>query len=206
MSETKKTLKPMPRIGVDMYTIFKIESDDKTSGAKYAAGVQIPGTVEIAPTDNGSTDTFDADNGAYAVEDYLEKIGHEITNADIPPEIDALMRGIELKDSGVEVGKHTQAPYFGVAWRVEKMGGGYRLIRYYKGKYGFASAVGGKTKPSEGASEKQTAKVTYSAVARDSDDNYYYYIDTDNLPDNVTEETAMEKWFTDMNWYPSAVE
>lgn len=200
-----KSLNPMPRIGVDMYTIFKVESDSRETGAKYAEGVQLPGTVEIAPTDNGATDNFDADNGAYAVEDYLEKMGHEITNADIPPEIDALMRGIELKDGGVEVGKQTKAPYFGVAWRVTKLGGGYRLVRYYKGKYGFASAVGAKTKPSEGASEKQTAKATFSAVAREADDSYYYYLDTDDLPDNVTEETALEKWFTDMNWYPSTV-
>lgn len=194
--------KPMPRIGVDNYTIFEVKTDT-TEGTTYGDAVTIPGTVEIAPTDNGATDTFDADNGPYSVEDYLEKMGHEITNADIPPEVDAMMRGIERKDNGVEVGKNTKAPYFGVAWRVKKQNGSFRLVRYYKGKYGFASPVGAKTKPSEGAAEKQTAKATFSAVARDFDDNYYYYLDTDDLPDTVTEETALEKWFTDMNWYPS---
>lgn len=197
--------KPMPRIGVDMYTIFKLEDDGVTTPGKatYADAVQIPGTVEIAPTDTGSTDTFDADNAPYLVEDYLEKMGHEITNADIPPEIDAMMRGLDLKDGGVEVGKVTNAPYFAVAWRVALAGGGYRLVRYYKGKYGFASPVGGKTKPSEGASEKQTAKATYTAAPRGCDGNYYYYIDTKDLPEGVTEETAIEKWFSDPNWYPS---
>lgn len=194
--------KPMPRIGVDKYTIFEVKTDT-AEGATYGEAVMIPGTVEIAPTDNGATDTFDADNGPYSVEDYLEKMGHEITNADIPPEVDAMMRGIERKDNGVEVGKNTKAPYFGVAWRVTKQNGSFRLVRYYKGKYGFASPVGAKTKPSEGAAEKQTAKATFTAVARDFDDNYYYYIDTDDLPDTVTEATALEKWFTDMNWYPS---
>ena len=196
--------KPMPRIGVDMYTLFKVKEDDaKTKTITYDAPVSIPGTVEVAPTDKGATEPFDADNGAYIVEDYIEEMGHTLTNADIPPEIDALMRGLEPKDGGVQVGKLTQAPYFGVAWRVTKANGAYRLVRYYKGKYGFASAVGGKTKPSKGASEKQTAEVTYSAVARDSDDMYYYYLDTDSLPEGVTQEVAVEKWFTDLNWFPS---
>ena len=200
--EDRTIKKPMPRVGVDKYTIFEVKTDT-AEGTTYGDAVTIPGTVEIAPTDNGATDTFDADNGAYLVEDYLEKLGHEITNADIPPEVDAMMRGVELKNGGVEVGKNTKAPYFGVAWRIELANGSYRLVRYYKGKYGFASPVGGKTKPSEGAAEKQTAKATYSVAARDFDDNYYYYIDTDNLPEGVDEATAIEKWFTDMNWYPS---
>lgn len=194
---------PSPRIGVDKYTLFKITADSATE-TTYDTAVTLPGTVEIAPTDNGGADNFDADNGAYAVEDYLEKIGHEITNADIPPEIDALMRGLTMKNNGVEVGKITQAPYFGVAWRVTKLNGHYRLVRYYKGKYSFASQVGAKTKPSEGPSEKQTAKATFSAVARESDEKYYYYIDTDNLPEGVTEEAALSKWFTDPDWYPTA--
>lgn len=194
--------KPKPRIGVDMYTIFEVKSDT-AEAITYGDAVTIPGTVEIAPTDNGATDVFDADNGAYDVEDYLEKLGHEITNADIPPEVDAMMRGLELKDNGVEVGKNTGAPYFGVAWRVTKSNGHYRLVRYYKGKYGFASPVGAKTKPSGGAAEKQTAKATYSAVATDNADKYYYYIDTDNLPENVTEAKAVEEWFKSLTWYPS---
>lgn len=203
---TPKTIsKPMPRKGVDMYTIFKVLTDDPDKGAAtYDTAVTIPGTVEIAPTDNGATDTFDADNEAYIVEDYIEKMGHELTNADIPPEVDAMLRGLELKDGGVEVGKNNIAPYFGVAWRITLADGTYRLVRYYKGKYGFASPVGAKTKPSQGAADKQTAAATYTAVPRDCDDKYYYYLDTRNLPENVTVETALEKWFTDLNWYPSS--
>ena len=202
------TKKPMPRIGVDMYTIFKLEDDgiETVGKATYGEPVQIPGTVEIAPTDSGSTDVFDADNGAYLVEDILEKLGHEITNADIPPEIDAMMRGLDLKDGGVEVGKSTKAPYFAVAWRVTKADGTYRLVRYYKGKSGFASAVGGKTRSSEGAAEKQTAAATYTAAPRDCDDKYYYYIDTASLPEGVETETAITNWFSDPNWYPSTVQ
>lgn len=201
----KLTKKPMPTIGVDKYTIFPMTDDGLTTPGKatYGEAMSIPGAVEIAPTDNGATDTFDADNGAYVIEDYLEKIGHEITNADIPPELDAMMRGIERKDNGVEVTKTTKAPYFAVAWRITKADGNYRLVRYYKGKYGFASALGGKTKPSEGAADKQTAKATYAAVARDCDEKIYYYIDTDELPENVSVETALDKWFSDPDWYPS---
>lgn len=200
MADTVVTFKkPSPRIGVDKYTLFPLTEDDRKTGkATYGDAIEIPGTVEIAPTDSGSTEAFDADNGAYDVETILESIGHEITNADIPPEVDAMMRGLNLKNGGVEVGKDINAPYFAVAWRVKKLDGSYRLVRYYKGKYGFASPVGAKTKPSSGASEKQTATATYSAVARDCDDAYYFYKDVE-----ATDTEAMENWFTDPNWVPA---
>lgn len=194
--------KPMPTIGVSNYTFFKIEMVD---GAEtYGAPTSLPGLVEIAPTDSGETDVFDADNGAYFNDAYIDKIGHEITNADIPPEVDAAWRGLELKNGVLEVDSELTAPYFGVAWKVEKAGGGYRYVRYYKGTYSFASAVGGKTKPSSGASEKQTATATFTAVKRELDDKFYAYIDDDQLPEGVTKAILEEKWFTDPTWYPGA--
>lgn len=197
-------IKPKTTIGVDKYTIFLID----TSGdgdATYGDALPVPGLVEIAPTDSGSTQPFDADNVAYEIDSYIESMGHELTNADIPPEVEAVIRGLTLKDNGVEYDKDAsgKVPYCGVAWRVLKSDGHYRLVRYYKGKYAFASNVGGQTKPSEGAPEHQTATATYAAVPRDSDGKIYYYLDTDNLPEGVTEAEAIENWFTDMNWYPS---
>lgn len=195
--------KPKTTIGVSRYTAFPITSDDG-EGTVYGTPVPVPGTVEIAPTDTGSTNTFDADNGAYETDSYIEKMGHDITNADIPPEVENAWRGLGSSKYMVEVDRDSagKAPDFGVAWMVTKHDGHFRLVRYYKGKYGFASNVGGKTKPSEGAPEHQTAKATFTAVFRDSDDKGYAYIDTANLPEGVTESTAIEKWFTDMNWCP----
>ena len=40
----------------------------------YGTAVSLPGTVEIAPTDTGGSDVFDADNGAYCAEAYIEKV------------------------------------------------------------------------------------------------------------------------------------
>lgn len=194
--------KPLPTIGVDRYTFFKVVSDDE-SGAVYDDGVMLKGLVEIAPTDAGGSDTFNADNGAYETTTYIEKIGHEITNADIPPEVDALWRGLDRSRGVVEVGNNNATVYFGVAWRVLKSDGSYRYVRYYKGSYSFASNVGGKTKPSSGSVDKQTAKAVYTAVQRDFDNNYYAYIDESDLPASMTKETLEEKWFTDMNWYPT---
>ena len=148
----KEINKPHSKIGVSNYTFFPITADDMATGkTTYGEAVTLPGTVEIAPTDSGSTSTFDADNGAYEVDSYVEKMGHEITNADIPPEVDAMWRGAELVDNGVEFNKDTaaKAEYFAVAWIIEKANGVKRLVRYYKGKYGFASNIGGKTKASE---------------------------------------------------------
>ena len=85
--------KPLPTIGVDKYTFFALMSDTE-SGAQYGDAYNLKGTVEIAPTDAGGADVFDADNGAYETASYIEKLGHDITNADIAPEVDAMWRGL----------------------------------------------------------------------------------------------------------------
>ena len=202
MAETA-TRKPLPTIGVDKYYYFPIKADTATE-TTYGDAKPLPGLVEIAPTDTGGSDTFDADNGAYSTTNYIEKMGHEITNADIPPNVEAEWRGLTLKNGGVEVGGDTKTVYFGVAWRVLKQDGTYRYVRYYKGSYSLASNVGGKTKPSSGAPESQTAKATYTAVKRDSDEAYYYVLDEADLPTGVTKSTLEDKWFSDMSWYPIA--
>ncbi len=193
--------KPLPTIGVDRYTFFKLTSDS-AEGAEYDGAYALKGTVEIAPTDAGGSDVFDADNGAYETSSYIEKLGHEITSADIPPEVDAMWRGCERKHGVVEVGSDSKTVYFGVAWRILKSDGSYRYVRYYKGSYSFASNVGGKTKSSSGSVDKQTAKATYTAVQRDFDNNYYAYFDESDLPEGVTREQFEEKWFSDMSYYP----
>ena len=56
--------KPLPTIGVDKYTFFKVKSDD-AEGITYDTAQSLRGIVEIVPTDTGGSDVFDADNGAY---------------------------------------------------------------------------------------------------------------------------------------------
>jgi phi13 family phage major tail protein len=206
---TETNRKPLPTIGVDKYTFAQLMSDS-ADGAEYGASYSLQGMVQISPSDSGGSDTFDADNGAYEVESYLEKIGHEIENADIPPEVDAMWKGLEKKHGAVIVGDTNSIPYFGVAWRILKTDGTYRYVKYFKGKYSLASNVGGKTKPSSGASDKQTAKATYTAIKRDYDDNYYVYIDTDGVEEliaekdsSVTSVAQFEKiFFEDMSYIP----
>lgn len=193
--------RPLPTIGVDRYTFFKVMSDTKNA-TEYEEAHELLGTVEIAPTDAGGSDIFDADNGAYEVSSYIEKIGHEITNADIPPAVDAMWRGVNYENGMVEVGNKVNTVYFGVAWRILKSDGTYRYVRYYKGAYSFASNVGGKTKASSGSADRQLAKATYTAVQRASDDNYYAYVDESDLPEDITRAEFENKWFTDMSYYP----
>lgn len=193
--------KPLPTIGVDKYTFFKVLTDTE-EGTTYDTPYSLKGTVEISPTDNGGEDVFDADNGAYEIETYLENIGHEIENADIPPEVDALWRGLTLSDGAVLVSKVVTRTYFGVAWRILKSDGTYRYVKYFKGSYSFASNVGGKTKPSSGSAEKQTAKATFAAVHRESDDNIYMYVDQSDIESSEEYESLEEfeaAWFSDMN-------
>ena len=195
--------RPLPTIGVDKYTFFKVLSDSKTA-TQYDEGVELLGTVEIAPSDAGGSTVFDADNGAYDVASYIENIGHEITNADIPPEVDAMWRGAVLKNGVVEIGNDTKTVYFGVAWRILKSDGTYRYVRYYKGAYSFASNVGGKTKASSGSVDNQTAKATYTAVERTSDSNYYAYIDEADIPEGMTRAEFEAEWFSNLNYMPKS--
>lgn len=195
--------RPLPTIGVDKYTFFPL-TEDTAESLTYGTAVALPGIVEIAPTDAGGSDVFDADNGAYCTETYIEKMGHDITNADIPPEVDAMWRGIEMKNGLVSVTNAVGTKYFAVAWRILKPDNTYRYVRYLKGSYSFASNVGGKTKPSQGASEKQTAKATYTAVQTIKDGTVYEYIDQDNLPDKLTREAFETEWFKDPTYTPVA--
>lgn len=196
------TKKPLPTIGVSKYTFFPITADEST-GVTYGEAVSLPGTTEIAPTDNGGNAVFDADDGAYESISYLENMGHTLTNADIPPEVDAMWRGLQLTNGLFEL-TDTKTPYFGVAWRTKKSDGSYRYVRYYKGSYAFASNVGGKTKPSSGAPEFQTASITFTSVKRDYDGKYYGYIDEKDIPEDTDREAFEEQWFSDMSYTPAA--
>ena len=46
--------KPLPTIGVDKYTFFKV-NEDSVSGTEYGEAYNLKGTVEIAPTDSGGS-------------------------------------------------------------------------------------------------------------------------------------------------------
>lgn len=193
--------RPLPTIGVDKYTFFEVISDSE-SGVEYGAPYSLPGTVQISPSDNGGSETFDADNGIYEVETYIEKMGHEIENADITPEVDALWRGLDRVNGAVVVGKSTGTKYFGVAWRILKSDGTYRYVKYFKGSYSFASNVGGKTRPSDGAADKQTATAAFTAVQRTYDDGIYMYVDQCDveLGSEYTDVGEFETaWFSDMS-------
>lgn len=205
MAGTNTTIqKTSTTIGVDRYTFFKV-TEDTASGITYEDGYTLPGTVQITPTDSGGSSTFGADNGDYEVDSYIEKPGHDIENADIPPEVDAMWRGLEVDEAGgIEVGDNVDIPYFGVAWRTLKQDGSYRYFRTHKGKYSFASNVGGKTKPQNGAPEHQTAKATFTAVKTDYNGKIYYFIDDKNMTDEQKAEIA-QKWFEDMSYKPTKV-
>lgn len=194
--------KPLPTIGVDKYTFFPVQSDTSEK-ITYGTAQALPGTVEINPTDTGGVSVFDADNGSYEAASYIEKTGHEIVNADIPPEVDAAWRGLTVENGLIEVGSDTKTVYFGVAWRILKSDGTYRYARYYKGVYSFASNLGGKTKSSQGAADKQTAKAEYTALQRLCDSKLYAYMDQTDIPSDMSQDAFEEKWFSDLTWTPA---
>lgn len=197
--------KPYRTMGVSDYTFWKMKTDDKANGtATYEDAYTLPGLVQITPSDSGGTQVFDADNTAYEIDSYVEKMGHEIENADVPPQVDKMWRGLNPDDLGVLIDNDTfgKTPNFAVAWKIKSGGGNYRLVKYFKGKYGFASNVGAKTANSEGAPEKQTAKASFTATFRDCDGKGYYYLDTGDLPDNVDKDEVIAKWFSEVDYVP----
>lgn len=192
--------KPMPTIGVDKYTYCPMALDangveqDTAAGIKYGVARTLPGTVEIAINDAFDAENFDADNMAYIVDTYIDTMGHDITNADIPPEADAAWRGLTIAENGdpfVMIGQ-PKTVYFAVMWRILKANGKHRYVKYFKGTYTFASNLGGTTKPSTGVSDKQTAQATFNAVQTvyegssadgDTTGRYAYsYIDEEDVP------------------------
>lgn len=203
----KTVRKPMPIIGIDKYTFFKV-SRDSADGIEYEEPYRLPGMVEITMTDTGGSDLFDADNGAYAAEAYTENIGHEVEMANIPAEIDAMWRGLKTKNDAMVMDMSSDVPYFGVAWRLKMLNNKHRYFKCFKGSYAFASSVGGKTKPSSGASDKKTATATYTAVQPDYTDIIYMYIDEEDVKvgtgsgtdtDTFATIKAFEDaWFADM--------
>ncbi len=195
------TTRPLPTVGVDKYTFFAVASDDDT-GTIYDDGAELLGTVEIAPFDESSSEIFASDNGVYDTITITGRLGHTLTNADIPPAVDAAWRGHNTVNGVCEVSDSGAAAYFGVAWRVMKSDGSYRYVRFYKGAYSFGSHTGGRTR-AQSSYSPQTAKAEYTAVRRISDGAYYAYIDEGDLPDGVTAEELEENWFSDLNWYPA---
>ena len=201
-NETNAIKKTSSTIGVDKYTFWEL-TEDALTGAVYGPAYQFPGTISVTLTDSSGTSVIDADNGAYEALSYTEKIGHDLENVDIPPEVDALWRGVEPDEfGGVAYDKNTKQKYFAAAFRLEKAGGWHRYFRCYKGIYSFAPSANGKTKPSSGAPEAQTAKASYAALNRDYDDKVMYILDDRDMTDEQRAEIAV-KWFEDPDWFPT---
>lgn len=201
-NEVKTVKKTSGIIGVDKYTFWEL-TEDTPAGAVYGPAYQFPGTIQVTLTDSSGTSVIDADNGAYEAIAYTEKIGHELENVGIPPEVDAMWRGVKPDEfGGVTYGKNTKQPYFGAAFRLEMAAGWHRYFRCYKGLYSFASNASGKTKPSSGAPEHQTGKASYTALNRDFDGAVYYILDDRDMTDEQKAEIA-EKWFEDINYLPT---
>lgn len=187
--------------GVSHYTFWLLK-EDTAAGTVYGDAYQFPGLVNVTLTDSGGVAVDDADNGAYEAVAYTEKIGHDIENVDIPPEVDAMWRGAEPdKFGGFTYGKDNKQAYFAAAWRLDKVEGWHRYFRSYKGAYTLASNAGGKTAPSSGAPEFQHAKASYTALNRDFDGAVYYLLDDRDMTDEQKAKME-ENWFTDPNWFP----
>ncbi|GHU56595.1 hypothetical protein AGMMS49975_20210 [Clostridia bacterium] len=204
--------KPRPVIGVSGYTIAELLTDTAT-GRTYGTPIQLPGTVQIAATDTANAATFDADDGAYESVSYIENRGHTLTTAALPPDISAKMKGALYVGGVYHDNDWGNPPEFAAMWRVLKSNDKYRYTRELRGKYSFASNVGGQTKPSSGAPNFQTATATYKSL-KTADGGYREFIDEDEVvgamnesdellyPEITSREILEANFFSNPYWKP----
>ncbi|GHU54528.1 hypothetical protein AGMMS49975_15050 [Clostridia bacterium] len=194
---------PLPTIGFDKYTYWNLLTDTPT-GRTYGAAKSLLGNVSVEPTDTANTETFDADNVAYASFPYIENEGHTLTGADITPEVYADFTGVSLDESGGYEPDRGNTPQFAVAWRLMKSDKTFRYVRYNKGIFSTPPNVGGTTKPSQGAPTFGTATVTYKALDTIFGKKYYFIDESAILALGLTIEEFEAEFFNDPNYKPAA--
>jgi len=182
--------RPLPKIGVDHFGYWILDSDTDTSdvAADYGSFYPIKGITAAKFNPNSGGSTFYADNGLYESATYTGDIDVTISVAEIPPADFARLFGSTYGASTglVEEYNTDAAPYVAIGFRAMKSDGHYRYISFKKGRF---------TKPSEDVQTKgnsisfQTQDVIFKGVCRTYDGKYKAWVDSDdsNLPAGVTD-------------------
>lgn len=118
--------------------------------AAYVAGDSqaIPTLQELSKTDNREDFEILADDGIYDSGSDFQSTDMDITVAELPPAIEALLSGATFDDvSGVLTAKSTDvAPEIAVGYAALQVSGGYRLFKHHVCKLMSVSPTSHQTK------------------------------------------------------------
>lgn len=197
---------PLPRIGVDMLYAALI-TQDSNSGTEYATPVWLQGINNIGYDPGTNTQTYDADDGAYATYSADGNSVATIKIADLSPENRAMLLGlIQTAQGVVESGNSDNPPEMALGWRSQKSNGAYRYVWLVKGKFS-KSAETYTTKGSAGVTFNDT-EILFTALNRASDGKKRREIDSDDtkIPVGLTNAMLADTetgWFSSPNYIPA---
>lgn len=195
----------VPMVGVDMLH-YGLVTGDTTASYDVEVINKVPGTTEAGFNMNGQSATFYADNGAYDNATAMGDFDVSVACADVTPQMKGDLYGFEYdKTTGELSAGDINSPYVAILYRIQKSNGAYRYVKIFKAK---AVPNEEKAQTKGGSINFQTNGFTLKAAKRLLDGKYHKTLDSDdpNLPEGVTNEIIAEKWFTDINWVPSATE
>ena len=176
-------------IGVKDLRIAKILTDN-TEGTTYDAVQKVAGAIEVGITSNNADPNVQyADDIEYDVIYPDPDLRVTVKLADIPLEIQAMLRGHETDANGAIIKKATdRGDYYALGFASEKSNNKMRYVWLYKCRANFIDEnYGTKQGPTI---NRQEPSVEFTAIKRTSDEAYQYMADEDSVPSGGTAPTA----------------
>ncbi len=174
-------------IGVKDLRIAKITADT-ASGTTYDAVQKLAGAIEVSiSANNADPDVQYADDIDVVNPD--PELSVSVKLADVPLEIQAMLRGHERDTDGQLIKKATdEADYFALGFVSEKTNHKLRYVWLYKCRAKFIGETYG-TKQGTTITRKEPT-VEFVAIKRTSDQAYQIMADEDSVPESGTAPTS----------------
>lgn len=197
---------PLPRIGVDMLYVAQV-LQDTADGTQYGGSRWLQGLNNIGYDLGTQSQTYDADDSAYAVVSGDGNAQLAIRVADLTPEDRAWILGLMRDQYGVvSSGTTDNPPEMSVGFRSQKSNGQYRFVWLLKGRFQKGSETY-TTKGSNGITFNDT-EIIFTALNRASDGKKDRQIDSDDpaIPAGMTVGMLSDPetgWFSSPNYIPT---
>lgn len=176
-------------IGVKDLRIAKITADT-ASGTTYDAVQKLAGAIEVSiSANNADPDVQYADDIEFDVVNPDPELSVSVKLADVPLEIQAMLRGHERDTDGQLIKKATdEADYFALGFVSEKTNHKLRYVWLYKCR---AKFIGETYGTKQGTTiTRQEPTVEFVAIKRTSDQAYQIMADEDSVPESGTAPTS----------------
>ena len=176
-------------IGVKDLRIAKITADT-ASGTTYDAPQKLAGAIEVSiSANNADPDVQYADDIEFDVVNPDPELSVSVKLADVPLEIQAMLRGHETDADGQLIKKATdEAAYYALGFASEKTNHKLRYVWLYKCRAKFIGETYGTKQGTTVTRQEPT--VEFTAIKRTFDQAYQIMADEDSVPENGTAPTS----------------